>query len=48
MANFWNDSENKAITTTGEFTSGGTIENIPDKGIVTELPFCGQGRAEVK
>jgi len=30
MANFWNDSENKAITTTGEFTSGGTIENIPD------------------
>lgn len=30
MANFWTDSENKAITTTGEFTSGGTIENIPD------------------
>ena len=30
MANFWNDSENKAITTTGEFTSGGTFENIPD------------------
>ena len=30
MANFWNDSENKTITTTGEFTVGGTIENIPN------------------
>ena len=31
MANFWTTSDNNAITTTGEFTSGGgTIENIPD------------------
>ena len=31
MANFWTTSDNTAITTTGEFTSGGgTIENIPD------------------
>lgn len=30
MANFWTTSDNKAITTTGEFSSGGTIENIPD------------------
>jgi hypothetical protein len=31
MANFWTTSDNKVITTTGEFTSGGgTIENIPD------------------
>ena len=30
MANFWTTSDNKEITTTGEFTSGGMIENIPD------------------
>jgi len=31
MANFWTTSDNKVITTTGEFTSGGgKIENIPD------------------
>ena len=30
MANFWTTSDNQEITTTGEFTSGGTIENIPD------------------
>jgi hypothetical protein len=30
MANFWTTSDNKVITTTGEFSSGGTIENIPD------------------
>ena len=29
MANFWTTSDNTAITTTGEFTSGG-VENIPD------------------
>jgi hypothetical protein len=30
MANFWTTSDNTAITTNGEFTSGGMIENIPD------------------
>ena len=30
MANFWTTSDNQEITTTGEFTSGGMIENIPD------------------
>ena len=30
MANFWTTSDNQEITTNGEFTSGGMIENIPD------------------